>query len=153
LLLLIDRARPAHGYDVKDLATALRTVGKTAQRLQIGLSMLGVAGLLACGGRAIVDQDPVGGGAGPSKPAPTSTGKGSTTRPGTTLPSHELAECVVGFDHEQNPTLPCRWLTEFGMCFDDTEAACACICPRDRDSVCSHGFDRGPDAASLVYCY
>jgi len=153
LLFLIDRAPPAHGYHVKDLATVLRTVGKTAQRLQIGLWMLGVAGLLACGGRVIDDQDPVGGGSGTSKPAPTSTAKGGTAQPGTKLPSHELGQCVLGFDREQNPTLPCRWRTEFGMCFDDTEAACACICPRDRDSVCAHGFDRGPDAASLVYCY
>jgi len=124
-----------------------------AQRWRIGLSLLGSVGLLACGGRVIDDEIPVGGGAKAGKPAPTSTATGTTAQPGTKLPSHELGQCVPGFDREQNPTLPCRWRTEAGICFDDTDAACACICPRDRDSVCAHGFDRGPDSASLVYCY
>ncbi len=144
--------------DVKDSGTVLPTVSKTTKQLRIGLSVLTAAGLLACGGRVIPDegQAPASGGSAPSKPAPTTTAKVSTGKPGSSdppLPSKELGECVPGFDRAQNPELPCRWLTESGMCFDDSDAACACICPTDRDSICSHGFDDGPNSARLIRCF
>ncbi len=114
----------------------------------LGLSMLGLA-LAACGGRAI--EQPGTGGSAPSAPAPSavSASQASSSDP---LPSHDLEPCVPGFDRAQNPTLPCYGLTESGMCFDDTESACACICPTDRVSVCSHGFDDGAAAARPIYC-
>jgi hypothetical protein len=124
-------------------------------QLGLGLSTLGLVGLLACGGRAI--QEP-GDDSEPSQPAPTSSAKGGGgSGPGKgnstgSLPSKELGQCMPGFDRAQNPTLPCHWLTESGMCFDDSDAACACICPTNRNSVCSHGFDRGPDSRTLIFC-
>src|SRR4051812_5610814 len=120
-------------------------------RVRIALSMLGLVGLLSCGGRVIEDQgqDPSAAGSRPTKGAPSGTAPGTPGKGGTgdALPSKALGKCVAGFDRSQNPTLPCRWLTQSGMCFDDTDSACACICPTDRDSVCAHGFDKGPDSA------
>ncbi len=69
----------------------------TMMRLRLGLSVLGLAGLAACGGRAIGDPDPGSGGSEPSAPAPSSTAKGgagSSSNSGTTpLPSQPLGAC------------------------------------------------------------
>ncbi|HET7545948.1 MAG TPA: hypothetical protein VFK05_39035 [Polyangiaceae bacterium] len=120
------------------------------KRLRVGLSILGL-GLFACGGRALVDN-PGSAGTGTTAPAATSTAKGKPGNPSDPLPGKDLGECTPGFDRAQNPEQPCRWITESGMCFDKSDAACACICPTQGQSVCAHGFDRGPDGAVLVVC-
>ena len=114
----------------------------------------------ACGGRVIDDTGTefspsdfgYTGSAASSGRSAGSAGKSGTSRPPTSLPSKQLPPCVPGFDRAQNPWRDCRWVTETGMCFEDTDAACACICPTDRESVCSHGFDDGPNGAKLVLC-
>jgi hypothetical protein len=122
------------------------------KRARLGLSILGLAGLVACGGRVI--EEPDSGGSEASKPVSTGTEHGSAGRSSSSapLPSKALGKCIPGFIRAQNPTLPCHWLTESGMCFDDTDSACACICPTGKDSVCAHGFDDGAASAMLIYC-
>ncbi|MEI9953745.1 MAG: hypothetical protein WDO74_33395 [Pseudomonadota bacterium] len=123
------------------------------KRARLGLSVLGLAGVLACGGRAI--EEPGSGGSEPTSPAPTSTAKGGPDKSSSSdpLPSQALGACKPGFDRAQNPTRACHWLTESGICFDDTDSACGCICPANRNSVCAHGFDDGPNSATFIYCY
>jgi hypothetical protein len=116
------------------------------------LCLLCLSGLLACGGRVIDDR-----GADASDTDPPATGTsagGAGTNSGTTvpLPSKGLGQCQPGFIRAQNPARPCHWVTEAGMCFEDSDAACDCVCPPDRHSVCAHGFDHGPNSATLVVC-
>ena len=125
------------------------------RRVWLGPLVLGVAGLVACGGRAI--DDPGSGSSEPSSPAPADTTTEKTEKtdksnPSEPLPSHELGTCIPGFSRAENPSRPCRLLTESGVCFDNSDVACACICPRDRDSVCVFDSDPGPPRASLIYC-
>jgi len=121
------------------------------KRMQFGLLIVGLA-LAACGGRAIAE--PGSDGSETGEPAPSSTANGSAGKRGQSdsLPSKPLGKCTPGFNRERNPTRACHWLSEDGTCFDDTEGACACICPTDRQSVCAHGFDDGPDSATFIYC-
>ena len=117
---------------------------------------MGFAALLVgCGGRVIDDSgsDDLAaafGGRNAGK-----GGSGNTSRPGDSskpLPTEQLGDCVPGFLRAEHPEKPCRWLTESGMCFDETTAACACICPTGRVSVCAHGFESGPNDAKPIFC-
>ncbi len=63
-----------------------------------------------------------------------------------------LGQCEGGFDRSEDPDKPCNWLGEDGLCYETREAACNCVCPRDRDSTCSSGFFRGEGEATPVYC-
>ena len=124
---------------------------------RLGLWALGLASaLLGCGGRTI-EGSGGDGGSGASDPAPTQSASGHAGKTGSDgssmdLPMTPLGACKPGFDRLEHPERPCRWLTETGMCFDDTQAACNCICPTDHDSVCVHGFDKGPNAATPIVC-
>jgi hypothetical protein len=129
------------------------------KRFRLGLLAIGLLALLvSCGGRVIDDSDSAEFSPSdflPSGTAAGSAGKAGTsrpTRPSTPFPTTKLGDCVPGFLRAEHPELPCRWLTESGMCFEETDAACACICPVDRDSFCGHGFDGGPNDAKLVLC-
>jgi hypothetical protein len=120
-----------------------------------GFLLLGLLGLLACGGRVI--EDP--GSDGTGTPVPTTTPTGSAGKSGASksdpsgaLPTKELGECMPGFKRDDDPGRPCRWITESGMCFDKSDDACACVCPKQGSSVCAHGFDKGADGAVLVVC-
>jgi len=126
------------------------------KRFGPGLLVMGFVALaVSCGGRVIDDS-----GSGefspsdflPSGSAAGNAGKSGTSRPSTPLPTTKLGDCVPGFLRAEHPERPCRWLTEAGMCFEKTDAACACICPLDHESVCAHGFDGGPNDAKLVVC-
>ena len=79
-------------------------------------------------------------------------GGGASSTPGAPLPNQELPECIPGFEPALQPHRRCTWLTEAGQCFDERSGACACACPRDRNSVCWSPFPRGPGAATLVRC-
>jgi hypothetical protein len=110
--------------------------------------------LAACGGRY---EGPGSGGSGTGAATESSTGSGGSKgsdSSGTTitLPKHDLGTCTPGFERASNPNRSCNWLTEAGVCFDTKDAACACICPRNADSVCFSGFDDGPGSATLVHC-
>ncbi|HYQ01701.1 MAG TPA: hypothetical protein VER96_23670 [Polyangiaceae bacterium] len=126
------------------------------QRTQVGFWLLALTwALVGCGGRVIDDSGAgtvANGGSAPSGKGTGTAGKSGTSQPSTRLPSTQLGDCMPGFVRAENLQLPCRWLTESGLCFEKTEDACACICPIDRDSVCAHGFDGGPNDAKLVVC-
>jgi len=119
--------------------------------------MLGLLGVVACGGRTIEEPGSGGVDTSPSDPTATDAGStssgkgGNTSKPGS-LPTTQLGQCHPGFERAKDPTRPCRFRTESGMCFDTSDAACACICPMQGESVCAHGFDDGPYSATLVVC-
>jgi hypothetical protein len=148
----------AAGQIARELRLArslLRAQKKAMKQLQHGVWLLGLLGLVACGGRAIDDSGT--GGSEPSEPGPANTPNGSAGKPGSSsssgsLPSHELGECKPGFSHAEQPARACHWLTEAGVCFDDIDDACSCICPNNRASVCFSPFDNGPNSATRVYC-
>jgi len=124
---------------------------------RLGLWAFGLGwGLIGCGGRTI-ESSGGGGGSAVSDPPPKETASGQAGKSGSNgssldLPMTTLGACKPGFDRLEHPELLCHWLTETGMCFDDTQSACNCICPVDRDSVCVHGFDNGPGSASRIVC-
>ena len=64
-----------------------------------------------------------------------------------------LGACEEGFDPAQNPDRLCNWLGDDGRCYDSRPEACNCICPRDRDSVCSSEFYQGEGEATPVTCF
>ena len=64
-----------------------------------------------------------------------------------------LGACEEGFDPTENPDRLCNWLGEDGRCYDSRPEACNCICPSDRDSVCSSGFYQGEGEATPVACF
>jgi hypothetical protein len=111
--------------------------------------------LLGCGGKY---EEP-GSGTGTSDPAPSSAGSsaaegkaGASSGTASPLPSHDLGECKPGFERATNPTRACNWLLDSGMCFDTNDAACACVCPTDHDSVCWSPFYEGAGSATPVHC-
>lgn len=113
---------------------------------------LALIALSGCGGRVV--EQPGSGGSGPSEPStqepPAAAGRSAS--PPSSLPTHDLGACTPGFTRADNPNRPCHWLTKAGACFDEKEAACACICPLSGNSVCFSGFDAGPSSATLVQC-
>lgn len=46
-----------------------------------------------------------------------------------------MEECDLGFD-ESETDRSCNWLAN-GLCYDDKDEACDCICPRNEDSISS----------------
>lgn len=124
----------------------------TQQQLTL---LLAITAFTACGGRAI--EDPGSGGSGSSDlpandPAPGSGAGRSSSSSSQPLPSHALGDCTPGFARGQSPTRQCNWVTKDGICFDDKDSACNCICPTSGNSVCFSGFDDAPGSATLVQC-
>lgn len=111
---------------------------------------LGLCALVACGGR-VVEAPPDGSGSNiDEEPSVTpSGGKSSTGSDG--FPMHALPECKPGFPRSDS-TRSCDWVSASGSCFATKTEACACTCPRDRDSVCVSGFFDGPGSATKVAC-
>jgi len=111
--------------------------------------LLAVWGTFACGGRVEVD--------GPAEPAQagaaaaSSAGAGQMSGASPSLPGHDLDVCVPGFAHADFPERPCGWLILPGICFDTKNAACACVCPTDRNSTCYSAFPE-PGVPTLVRC-
>ena len=109
--------------------------------------MLGVA---ACGGRAET-TGPEGSGT-PAPPARSDDDESPAKGSGSSLPSHDLGACKPGFARAQNPGRACLWIDAQGACFDTLNAACACICPADHDSVCWSSFPDGNGTPTRVHC-
>jgi len=125
------------------------------KRLRVWVLGLGLT-LVGCGGRTIESSGGDGGSTSSDPPA-KETASGHAGKSGSSgfsmdLPTTLLGECKPGFDRVEHPERLCHWVTETGMCFDDSQAACNCICPIDRDSVCVRAFDGGPGSAALVVC-
>jgi hypothetical protein len=116
-----------------------------------------IAGVVACGGR--YEESGFDGGRtdDPSSSIAAAGSGGSSGRAGAsygdpTLPSHDLGACAPGFARTSNPSRPCNWLTDMGICFDSNDDACACICPKIRNSVCFSPFYPGPGMATPIHC-
>ena len=64
----------------------------------------------------------------------------------------ELGECQLGPVVYSADASPCAWVAD-ERCYATRAMACNCVCPRDRDSQCSSGFEAGPDGRVEVHCY
>lgn len=127
-------------------------------RLAVG-SVLAAASA-ACGAATGLDFDPPSKDAPPTQsspqpnprpangsPRPSGNSPGNPTSPGNggvmpgqgglDLPTFELGECKRG--ERPNRVEECPYLAE-GLCYNDVQSACACICPRDTESLCLEGL-------------
>ncbi len=74
----------------------------------------------------------------PSKPGNhPKPGGHNDGKPGLDLPSFELPECRLGAKPNTVPTCP---FLAGGLCYDDVESACACICSREVETLCLEGL-------------
>jgi hypothetical protein len=62
-----------------------------------------------------------------------------------------LGDCTLGFPQHRPEGRSCTWLAD-ELCYESRDMACNCICPRNRDSQCSSGFEEGPDGRVEVFC-
>jgi hypothetical protein len=118
-----------------------------------------VWGAIACGGQTETgdgDGDNEGGTAGASGGSGGgASGSGASGRGGSGSsggPTTPLGECKMGTRVPTDPEQPCAWVGN-NLCYDTKEAACACICPRDRKSTCISSLPGGPTDRVLVDCY
>jgi hypothetical protein len=106
-----------------------------------------------CGGRTIGDGDDGSGGRAtggntggtvnnPDAP-PDTDGDGDIDA--TDLPPCELGAVPTSANQ------PCDWLAD-NRCYQTKVAACACLCPRDRESSCISGFPGGDNGRTAVHC-
>jgi hypothetical protein len=126
-------------------------------RASLRLLSLLAAILVACGSRSPLEESgdfdpdaqdetdgsPANGGSGAtpsdnggSGPAPAANGgTGGTAAAGDTLP-----ECVLGpaRTSPQVSDVECNWVVS-DRCYERRIEACACACPRDRNSTCVSG--------------
>ena len=118
-----------------------------------GAATLLVFGLAAgCGGRGDIASSElyeVGGGSSSDGQGGSGGSSGSGGRSGDTS---TLGPCKRGFMPGAAGRGTCDWLGSDGLCYGSREGACACVCPRDRDSVCQSGFFNGPDGRTPVNC-
>jgi hypothetical protein len=110
-------------------------------------TLSGAVLLVGCGG--IVERS--SGGTGDGAPqAPSEQPGDDSGAPGIDPRSDtELGECVLGY--LETFSKPCAWVAD-DRCYDARQMACNCVCPRDRDSQCTSGFDGGPDGHVWVDC-
>ena len=115
------------------------------------LGWLALSLAVACGGSV------TGGGAegdealpdpGDTPGQPNDQGSGSKKPEADT----ELGVCKLGVSADAESAQPCPWVAD-ERCYVTREMACNCVCPRDRDSQCSSGFDDGPDGRVQVSCF
>lgn len=99
--------------------------------------------LLACGGQAERTIEEGGGSGGGSK-VPSGGRPNDDPNGGT-----PLQPCEPGFTRFDGSGRSCNWLAE-GLCYEAKEAACACVCPRDRDSLCLSGFGTEGSATPVI---
>jgi hypothetical protein len=111
------------------------------------------AGCIACGGRSETTPDSRES-TGSDAANGTSNGNDddeSTTGKPTGLDDDlPLGECVAGWPLFEGD---CPWLGSDHLCYATKEAACACLCPRDKASTCLSGLPGGPDAQTAVSCF
>jgi len=83
-----------------------------------------------CGGRTDTDDEDGSGAAG-------SGSEGADSGWGSERP---LEECVEeGYPYYSANGRPCNYYAD-DLCYAELSQACACTCPRDRDSVCITGL-------------
>lgn len=103
--------------------------------------------MTACGGRIESDSG-TGGGTGTDGAGPDGSGEGGASAGPSGSP---LGACEGGFERSVDGP-PCNWVDGDDLCYSTKDEACNCICPRDRDSVCSSGFFRGEGNSTPVSC-
>lgn len=112
-----------------------------------GLALLLVLGTLACGGEVRRSGRDTGSSnsqaSSPNQDDPMSSSFGEADT--------AVGDCVPGPPEEEALYGPCMWVAD-GRCYQEREMACNCVCPRDRDSQCSSGFDAGPNGHVKVSC-
>jgi hypothetical protein len=103
--------------------------------------------LLACGGEV------TGGGSQSSSTAEQSSPSQGGSQPKSTFgaPNTALGDCVEGPLEGSAEATSCTWVAK-QHCYEQREMACNCACPRDRDSQCLSGFDKGPTGHVPVDC-
>lgn len=134
-------------------------------RATLWLGSLVAACLLACGSRGPLEiegdvgddttepdevQSPATGGSG-SSPEPddgVSGNAGTSSTPSMPPSQDPLPECVLG-PPRVTAGDECSWLVA-DRCYEERIAACACACPRDRNSTCISG---SPGREVTVTCF
>jgi hypothetical protein len=97
----------------------------------------------ACGGQVVGDGSGKSDGSG-----------GSASRDGTAPGGDDtvdLPPCVKGWEPETG-TVRCPWLGSDGLCYEEKLSACACICPRNRESSCWSGESYNDFSRTRVDC-
>lgn len=116
------------------------------------VAALGLVTLVAaCGGNVSGggSHDPEGGDEPATDPEQSATpgGNGDFADADT-----ELGECKLGPLSYETDGGTCAWLAD-NRCYAARDMACNCICPRERNSQCTSGFEAGPNGHVLVDCY
>lgn len=104
--------------------------------------------LSACGGKAVTETD----GRESSEHTPRSP-SGSPSDAGAM--GHELDSTLELGDCDEGwlpGEAPCPWLASNDLCYPTKEAACACICPAEANTICSSGLPGGADDRVRVSC-
>jgi hypothetical protein len=115
------------------------------------LIVAAVLGAIACGGKT---EEGDGFGDGGTAGASGSSGSGSSGSGGggSGGPGTPLGECKMGTPPPATFEEPCAWLAK-DLCYETKEAACACICARDRKTTCISSLPGGPNDRIAVECY
>lgn len=74
-------------------------------------------------------------------------GASTSSEPNGDIP---LGECVEGWPIYDGD---CPWEGSDHLCYATKENACACLCPKDRNSTCLSGLPGGPDSHVAVSCF
>lgn len=110
----------------------------------------GAIAALGCGGKAEGGSDGTdddGSNSPAATPSASASGaKSDAGAPSTPWQGTPLGPCVLG--EEQGKATECRYYAE-GRCYAKKLDACACICPRDKETTCSSSFD----VPTRVLCY
>ena len=100
--------------------------------------------VLSCGGKTDTDGETAGGTGAASSGTEGSDGGFGTERP--------LEECVEeGYPYDSANGRPCTYIAD-DICYGELSQACACICPRDRDSTCITGLWPDDFGRTDVFC-
>jgi hypothetical protein len=106
-------------------------------------------GGLGCGARSTVESAEDEGANGGS--SSVSRGGGGGQAAPDPVDTNALPECVPGFQRFDDAR-ECRFLFD-NRCYETSEAACACACPRGGASRCVIGGFLNPDAPQTVSCF
>jgi hypothetical protein len=118
------------------------------------LIVAAVFGAVACGGKTEEGDEEGFGDGGAAGASGGGSGGGSSGRGGggSGGPSTPLEECKMGTPLPSDFTQPCAWVAK-KLCYETKEAACACICARDRKTTCISSLPGGPTDRVPVDCY
>jgi hypothetical protein len=117
----------------------------------LGLGWLLMGVVAACGGRTATSSEGDDGSSEIADPDPPDSRDPKGEDSGDFPADTELGECRLG-EMSWDVAGGCAWIAD-NRCYATREMACNCACPRERNSQCSSGFDKGPDGRVWVDCY